>query len=106
MCSRLVYLDISLREKILKFYGWGLLREKRGKGEGKQCDVCAVNSKLGGSTVFHIPKQLPGSALCVKARSGNDYPRCLHFVKLCLMDLTGNAIMHDFFVFFLWSRAK
>lgn len=31
---------------------WG----ERGNGEGKQGDVCAVNSKLGGSTEFHIPK--------------------------------------------------
>lgn len=40
----------------------GLGEGKERNGEGKQCDVCAVNSKLGGSTLFHIPKHLPGRA--------------------------------------------
>lgn len=43
--------------------GGAWLEEKRGNGEVKQGGVCAENSKLGGSTVFHIPKYLPGRAL-------------------------------------------
>lgn len=38
------------------------MKGKRGN-EGKQGDVCPANSKLGGSTVSHIPKKLPGRAL-------------------------------------------
>lgn len=81
MCSRLVHVDDSQRENFLKLYGWGHWREKR----GKQCDVCAVSPELGVSTLFHIPKQLPGGASCV-VLSGNDCPRCLHFVKLRFTD--------------------
>lgn len=50
----------------MKLSGWGLVRGKRGNGEGKQGGVCmcvcervcvrAVNSTLGGSTLSHIPK--------------------------------------------------
>lgn len=68
--------------------------------------MCAVNSKLGGSTPFHIPKKTPG-AVCFKALSGKVYPRCLHFVKLYCMDHTlWNALTHDLCVFLLLSREK
>lgn len=64
--------------KKIKLYGWGLSRENRGDGERKQGDVCAVNPRLGGSTVFLIPpEKTPG--LCVKVLSGKVYPRCLRF---------------------------
>lgn len=52
--------------------------------------VCAGNSKLGGSTVFHIPKSLPG---CASKRFQVTFlfcfflnPRCLSLIKFCLVE--------------------
>lgn len=98
-------LDVSLRGKILNFMGgvWCVRKEREGRGKTVWCVCCEFKA----GWVYSVSHSQITPGPCVKALSGNVYPRCLRF-KLCLVGYTRRrAIRVCFFdVVEKWSEVK
>ena len=79
--------------KKLKLYGWGLVRGKRGNGEGKQwlcvyvyvCVCVCVCWEFKAGWVYSVSHSQITPGLCVKALSGNVFVFLFLFLSTLLI---------------------